>query len=59
MRGPNCSITRSDTPASSGVPGPGEMTMRSGVSAAIWSTVNASLRTTFTSAPVAGSTERG
>ena len=38
-------------PASSGVPGPGEITMRSGRSARASSTLIASLRTTFTSAP--------
>ena len=38
-------------PASSGVPGPGEITMRSGRRARASSTLSASLRTTFTSAP--------
>ena len=45
------SSTSSDTPAWSGVQGPGEMTMRAGPSAAISATVSASLRTTFTSCP--------
>ena len=38
-------------PASSGVPGPGEITIFSGPSASASSTESASLRTTFTSAP--------
>jgi hypothetical protein len=45
------SSTSSDTPAWSGVHGPGEMTMRAAPSALISSTVSASLRTTFTSCP--------
>ncbi|MNR64151.1 hypothetical protein D3C85_1866920 [compost metagenome] len=48
---PSRSMMSSETPASFGVQGPGEMTMRSGASFAISSTVIASLRTTFTSAP--------
>ena len=43
--------TASDTPAWSGVHGPGEMTMRPGASAAMPTTSSASLRTTFTSCP--------
>ena len=42
-------ITSSETPASFGVQGPGESTMRSGASASISSTDISSLRTTFTS----------
>jgi hypothetical protein len=38
-------------PASFGVQGPGEMTIRSGASASIASTVISSLRTTRTAAP--------
>lgn len=46
-------MTSSDTPASFGVHGPGEITMRSGASFSICSTVSASLRSTRTSAPSA------
>ncbi|OHE84276.1 MAG: hypothetical protein A2190_13705 [Lysobacterales bacterium RIFOXYA1_FULL_69_10] len=48
---PSSRITSTDTPASFGVHGPGEITMRSGASAWICATVSASLRTTSTSAP--------
>ncbi len=41
----------SDTPASSGVPGPGEITMYPGRNARMPATSMASLRTTFTSTP--------
>ena len=50
---PNRSITAIDTPASFGVHGPGEITMRCGASFSISSTVSASLRSTRTSAPSA------
>jgi len=43
--------TSTDTPASLGVHGPGEITMRSGFKAAISATVSSSLRITFTSSP--------
>ena len=51
MRGPSVFITSTDTPASFGVHGPGEMTIRSGFSASICATVSSSLRTTRTSSP--------
>ena len=43
--------TSSDTPASSGVPGPGEIMMCDGFSARMPATSSASLRTTFTCCP--------
>ena len=49
--GPKRRTTSVEIPASSGVRGPGEMTMRSGAIASISSSVTASLRTTLTSAP--------
>ena len=49
--GPSRSISASDTPASFGVHGPGEITIRCGASRSICSTVSASLRSTRTSAP--------
>jgi hypothetical protein len=51
--GPSRLISSSDTPASSGVQGPGEITIFSGRSRSISSTVSASLRSTRTSAPSA------
>ncbi len=46
-------IRSSETPASSGVAGPGDITIASGGSESTASTVIASLRTTATSAPSA------
>jgi hypothetical protein len=49
--GPSRRITSTETPASLGVHGPGETTIRSGARAAISSTVSSSLRRTSISAP--------
>ena len=49
--GPKRRTTSVEMPASAGVRGPGEMTMRSGAIASISPSVTASLRTTVTSAP--------
>ncbi len=44
-------MSSTEIPAATGWPGPGEITMRAGASAAISSTVTASLRRTCRSAP--------
>jgi len=51
MRPAQAAITGIEIPASSGVQGPGEMTIFSGASSATACTAISSLRTTCTSAP--------